>query len=320
VVEPVHNAVLIYNPVSGRRRKRRLAEIDDAGKILTDAGITVEYAPTTEAGSATAFAQEAVARRFSLVIACGGDGTVNEIINGLAGSDVPLALLPAGTANILAKELGIPWDIPAAARLIPTSIPRRIALGCIPPQEQSETAGPPRAPRYFLSVGGSGPDGAIVNRVDARLKQNAGELAYWVEGFRQLLTYDFPLMHIESRERTIDASLIVVGRSAEYGGPFKITSNASLFEDSFEIVAFSTRSRWRYLIALPALYFGRLRSVRGITAWKTTDVNCTPLAGGTLYAQVDGEPVGALPLRFRIVPDALTLLVPASTEPAEHWR
>ncbi len=103
-------------------------------------------------------------------------------------------------------------------------------------------------------------------------------------------------MRVESRERTVEASLVVVGRAAEYGGPFKITTGASLYEDSFEIVTFSTRSRLRYLFALPALYFGKLRSVRGISAWKTTEVTCTSLPGGALYAHVDGEPVGALPL------------------------
>jgi len=315
LVNSIRKAILIYNPISGQRRSRRLAEIDAAGRILADAGISVEFAPTTEAGSATLYARQAAVREFDLVIACGGDGTVNEIINGLAGGDVPMALLPAGTANILAKELGIPWDIPAAARLIPESTPRRIALGCVAAHQAPDGSGPFVDARYFLCVGGSGPDGAIVNGVDSHFKKRAGQLAYWVEGFKQLFTYNFPLMRIESCERTVDASLVVVGRSAEYGGPFKITTGASLYEDSFEIVAFSTRSRLRYLIALPALYFGKLRSVGGISAWKTTDVTCTALPGGTLYAHVDGEAVGALPLRFHIIPDALTLLVPPSSKP-----
>ena len=315
MVTPIRKAILIYNPVSGRRRSRRLAEIEAAGKLLSDAGLAVEFAPT-EAGSATSVARQAVAQQLDLVIACGGDGTVNEIVNGLAGSDVPLALLPAGTANILAKELGLPWDIPAAARLIATSIPRRIALGCIEPSISQNGGGSSGEPRYFLCVGGSGPDGAIVNGVDSHLKKNAGQLAYWAEGMRQLFKYDFPLMRIESPERTVEASIAVVGRTAEYGGPFKITSEASLFEDSFEIVAFSTRSRMRYLFALPALYLGKLREVPGISAWKTAEAVCTPLPGGRLYAQVDGEPAGSLPLRFRIVPDALTLLIPANRAPS----
>jgi diacylglycerol kinase (ATP) len=308
VVTPIRKAILIYNPVSGRRRSRRLVEIETAGKILSDAGMAIDFAPTFDPGSGTTIARQAVAQKFDLVIACGGDGTVNEIVNGLAGSTVPMGLLPAGTANILAKELGIPWNIPAAARLIPASTPRRIALGSIGPLPQNGES--PVVARYFLCVGGSGPDGAIVNGVDSKLKKSIGTFAYWVEGMRQLFTYKFPIMRIESRERTVDATIVVVGRTAEYGGPFRITDGASLYEDSFEIVAFSTQSRLRYLFALPLLYLGKLRGVRGISAWKTADATCTPLAGGTLYAHLDGEPVGALPLRFRVVPDALTLLVP----------
>jgi YegS/Rv2252/BmrU family lipid kinase len=315
VVTPIRKAILIYNPVSGRRRSRRLVEIETAGKILFDAGLTIEFAPTYGVGSATSLAREAIAQKFDLVIACGGDGTVHEVVNGLAGSAMPMALLPAGTANIAAKELGLPWDIPAAARLILTSTSRRIALGCVSPSAPPGEEVTPNSDRYFLSVGGSGPDGAIVNGVDSHLKKQAGQFAYWVEGMRQLFTYKFPLMRIESAERTVDASLVVIGRTAEYGGPFKITSEASLYEDLFEVVAFSTRSRLRYLFALPALYFGKLRGVPGISAWKTADVTCTPLPGGTLYAQLDGEPISALPLRFRIVPDALTLLVPPASKP-----
>src|SRR5579862_820253 len=125
----IKDALLIYNPTSGRRRHRRFADVEQAARVLKDAGIATELAPTTAPGSATDVARKAVEQRRGMVIACGGDGTINEIVNGLAGSDVPMALLPAGTANILAKELGVPWDIPHAARLIPSGIVRRIALG-----------------------------------------------------------------------------------------------------------------------------------------------------------------------------------------------
>ena len=131
MLENIQNALLIYNLASGRRRHLRFAEIEEAARILNAADIRTELAPTTGRGTATGIARHAVAQNRDLVITCGGDGTINEVINGLAGSQVPMALLPAGTANILAKELGIPWNIPAAARLIPTSNLRRIALGSV---------------------------------------------------------------------------------------------------------------------------------------------------------------------------------------------
>src|ERR1700690_4352267 len=125
----IKDALLIYNPTSGSRRHRRFEEIEHGVRLLKDAGIKVELAPTTGPDTATKIARQAVEQRRGMVIACGGDGTINEIVNGLARSQVPMALLPAGTANILAKELGVPWDIPRAARLIPGGDIRRIALG-----------------------------------------------------------------------------------------------------------------------------------------------------------------------------------------------
>ena len=312
MAEGIQDAILIYNPTSGRRRHRRFEEIEKAVAILKGAGITAEIAATTAPGTARGMAQLAVGPRRDLVIVCGGDGTVNEVVNGLAGSRVPLALLPAGTANILAKELGVPWDIPHAARLIPGSTVRRIALGIASPPGVNGGASGTRelVGRYFLCVGGAGPDGAIVNGVDEIFKKNAGILAYWAEGARQLFRYDFPEIKIHSGGRERRATIVVVGRTAHYGGPFKITTGASLFEDSFEMLTNAATSRFQYLRCLPALWMGTLRKVKGIDAWKDTEVICEAADERMVFAQVDGEPIGALPLAFRIVPDALSILVP----------
>jgi diacylglycerol kinase (ATP) len=312
MLEGIRNAILIYNPTSGRRRHRRFEEIEKAVAILREAAITVEIAATTAPGTARSLAQLAVGQRRDLVIACGGDGTVNEVVNGLAGSQMPMALLPAGTANILAKELGVPWDIPQAARLIPGGVVRRIALGIASlPDVNGNGAGPSElVGRYFLCVAGAGPDGAIVNGVDEIFKKNAGILAYWAEGAKQLFRYDFPEMRVRSGGRERRATIVVVGRTAHYGGPFKITTGASLFEDSFEMLTNSATSRLQYLRCLPALWMGNLRELKGIDAWKQTEVIVESADERMVFAQVDGEPIGALPLAFRIVPNALSILVP----------
>jgi diacylglycerol kinase (ATP) len=315
MAEGIKNALLIYNPASGRRRNHRFEEIEKAVRILKDAGVTAEIAATTAPGTARELAQFAVNQRQDLVIACGGDGTVNEVVNGLAGSQVPMALLPAGTANILAKELSVPWDIPHAARLIPGGTIRRIALGIASAIDAINRNGDPArgelTGRYFLCVGGAGPDGAIVNGVDEIFKKNAGILAYWAEGARQLVQYDFPEMRIRSGGRERRATIVVIGRTAHYGGPFKITTGASLFEDSFEMLTNSATSRFQYLACLPALWIGKLRNIKGIDAWKDTEVICEPADDRRVYAQVDGEPIGPLPLAFRLVPNALSIVIPA---------
>lgn len=306
----IKDALLIYNPTSGRRRHRRFADVEQAARILKDAGITTELAATTAPGSATNVARKATEQRRGMVIACGGDGTINEIVNGLAGSDVPMALLPAGTANILAKELGLPWDIGQAARLIPGGTVRRIALGAAFPLNGNHSDLLSPKGRFFLSVAGAGPDGAIVNGVHPGFKKSAGIAAYWFEGFRQLFQYGFPEMRIRSAGREHKATIIVVGRTAHYGGPFKITTDATLFEDSFEFVTNSRRSRIGYVACLPSLFLGSLRKLDGIKAWKSGETICEPAGTEPIYAQVDGEPVGQLPVAFRIVPDALSIVTP----------
>lgn len=307
----IKDALLIYNLASGRRRHRRFAEVEEAARVLDGAGIDTELAPTKGRGSATGIARLAVKQRRGMVIVCGGDGTTNEVVNGLAGSQVPMALLPAGTANILAKELRIPWDIPHAARLVPKGVVRRIALGIAIPADGHHSSEISREGRYFICTAGAGADGAVVNALDLKLKENAGILAYWAEGIRQLIRYPFPEFRVCSAGEDRQATTIVVGRTVNYGGPFKITTGASLFEDSFEIVAVCSKSRTRYLQCLPALWLGKLRSLEGIHAWKATDVSCEPIDGQAVHAQVDGEPIGELPREFRIVPDAVSLVDPA---------
>ena len=121
----IKDAILIYNPTSGRNRHRRFSEVEQAARILKGCGDCDGACSHHRARSATNIARQAVEQRRGMVIVCGGDGTVNEVVNGMAGSQVPMALLPAGTANILAKELGIPWDIPA--RRAPDSRRHRFA-------------------------------------------------------------------------------------------------------------------------------------------------------------------------------------------------
>src|SRR5208283_1414041 len=117
-------------------------------------------------------------------------------------------------------------------------------------------------------------------------------------------------MKINSDAQERRATFVVVGRTAHYGGPFKITTGASLYEDSFEILTNSGRSRLGYLICLPALWLGTLRRMKGIKAWKATEAICKAAGNEPVYAQVDGEPIGPAPISFRIVPDALSLVTP----------
>ena len=310
----IQNALLIHNPNAGNGGSARRRTLDAARHIFASGGVHTELAETTGPGHATEIAARAAAEDRGLVIACGGDGTLNEIVNGLAahqnGHRVPLALLPGGTANILAKELDLPWDIPSAAEKLVRGTVKEIALGLATPLEQ------PEKQKYFLSVAGAGPDGMIVYSMDLGLKARVGILAYWWEGAREVFRYKFQHFRVTSGERKIDASLVIVGRTQNYGGPFKITDQADLYSNQFEVMTLTTQNGFRYLSYLPTLWMGKLRGTEGVDFFKTDSVLCEPLDNDPLYAQIDGEPLARLPVEFKIVPRALKLLVPSQPRQA----
>jgi diacylglycerol kinase (ATP) len=304
VAEPIRDALLIFNPTAGRARRVHSGALERARKVLARQGIESELAATDGPGSAPGLARQAVRDRRQMVIVCGGDGTLNEVVNGLAGSAVPLALLPAGTANVFAKELGLPWNIERAASLIGGSRFRRISLGHVKAAEGEKDG------RYFLSLAGAGPDGAIVRAVDPSLKERTGTVAFWIEGFRQLTSYGFPRFRVKFENETAEGTLIIAGRTKHYGGPVKITTRADIYGNDFELMLCTTSSRWKYLSYMPLLLSGGLRHVPGIRFVRATEMRCEPIDAEPIWVQVDGEAAGRLPAEFRIVRDALTLAIP----------
>lgn len=312
MIAGLENALLIHNPNAGNGGGGRRQELDEARRIFASAGIQTDLVETREPGEATAIARRAGVEGRQLVIACGGDGTLNEVVNGLAaqqnGHRVPLALLPGGTANVLAKELDLPWKIPHAARCLVRGHLQNIALGLATPLEQ------PKKKRYFISVAGAGPDGVMVYSLDLNLKAKVGIAAYWWEGVRQAFRYNFPRFRVVTADKRVEATLLVVGRTKHYGGPFRITTEANLLEDRFELAALTTQSGLRYLSYLPSLWFGDLRAQEDVHFWKSEKLVCEPLGEEPVYAQVDGEPLARLPVEFRIVPRGLTLLMPQGAE------
>jgi diacylglycerol kinase (ATP) len=300
------DALLILNPRAGRAGPLVSGGLDRVREILEGRGIETEVVRTVTAEAAEEAARGAVLRKKDLVIGCGGDGTLNAIVNGLAGSQVPLALLPAGTANILAKELNWPKDVARAALSIGSGVPRRIALGMVTSCEGVLPG------RYFLSVGGAGPDGAIVDAVNNNLKHHTGMLAFWVEGARQLALYKFPRFRLTSEDRSVEATMIVVGRTKNYGGPLRITKEADLFGNDFQVMVCATRSRISYASFVPLAVMGQVNLAPGCSFLRSKVFTCEPIDRPPALLQIDGEPAGKLPAEFRTVPDALTLLVPAT--------
>ena len=284
--------------------------------MLRRAGLEVELAPTAGPAMAHELARAAVAKGVDVVLACGGDGTINEVVNGLAMSQVPLGILPGGTANIVAHELRLPLHPVRAARALARWTPHRIALGrALWKETQPRTSGGEHATqacsRYYISVAGVGYDAEIVYKLSAWLKKNFGVAGYVMEAFRQLVHYSFPRFscRLDGHER--QGTFAVIHRTRLYAGWLHLAPTAGLFQPRFAVCSFPSRSRLRYLLyALAVLTRQHLR-LGGISLDNCTEAVCTPIdTSSTIRFELDGELGGAIPATFEIVPDALTLLVP----------
>lgn len=292
-------AVLIYNPKAGRMRRRTARQLRDARRELERAGISVTEQPTVRVGDATCLARSAVASGAELIIACGGDGTINEVVCGMAHSAVPLAVLPAGTANILAREIRLPLSIAGAARSIPSSRPQRLSLGCA-------------GSRYFLLMAGVGFDARVVQRVSARYKSFLGMSTYILEAVRQALCIRPVPFILSNGEHRHQATFACISKSQHYG-PIKMVREANLFSGQFYVYCFPSRSGLGYFRYALAVLSGTAHRLPDVSRFAATQIRCEPVdsEGGEVFLQVDGELVGQLPCDIKVVPDALTLLVPS---------
>ena len=304
------NATLIYNPIAGRKPQRREREIRKAAAALEDAGIAVQLAPTTGPGAAEELAR-AASRGGELILVCGGDGTINEVINGMTPSPATLGILPGGTANIIARELGLPKSPVEAARRLRFWSPRRVALGQVSWFDAAAGKAPQPRQRYFLSVAGAGFDAHVVYKLATTFKLAWGVPAYAWEALRQALRYSFPPFVCKVDGQPYQTTFVVIQRTKRYGGPLRLTPNAEFFEPRFGLCLFSGRRVTRmiaYAMAALARQHHRLRDVQMLQG---RQVVCEAAEPGTrIHFELDGELAGALPATFEVVPEALSLLVP----------
>ena len=250
---------------------------------------------------ASDLARQAIAGGADLILVLGGDGTINEAANGMLHSNVPLGVLPAGTANVLAMELRLGSRPERAIPRLAVSVERRIALGRL-----CDASG---VSRHFLCMGGAGLDAKIVHDLDSSLKARAGKLAYWVTGLSQIASR---VAQFDARVNgsTYHCGFALTSRVRNYGGGLEIAGGASLLSGDFEIVLFEGSNPLRYAWYMLGVAVKRVQSMAGVHTLRGTCVEFS----GDAHMQIDGERAGRLPARLEIVPDALTILAP----PAYH--
>ena len=178
-------AALFYNPLSGRRRKYRVQDVERAAAVFRKAGIELEVDATRAASDAAAQVRMAVREGFDTIIACGGDGTVHDVLQGLAGRQAALGIIPLGTANAMAHDLRLPMNPESAARALVTAMPKRVAVGQI--QYRDFNAIP--SSRFFTVAAGVGLDAHLFYKLNRLMKDRMGMMAYYSKAWHLWWTH-----------------------------------------------------------------------------------------------------------------------------------
>jgi YegS/Rv2252/BmrU family lipid kinase len=298
--------LVIYNPTAGGRRRQRFEAVL-AG--LAKFGCPMDVRPTTGPGDAALFACEADVAAHDLVVAAGGDGTINEVINGLvrqAGpgreAEVPLAVLPMGTANVLAAELGLD--------LVPDNIARTIARGPLQAVSLGRATNGAGEGRVFSLMAGAGFDARVVAGIDLRVKRLLGKGAYLLGGFYQMSRRKPPPLQVTVDGRAYEAASVVVSNARFYGGRYLLAPRASLLDPQLHVCLFrhgDTLSILRYAMALQ---YGRLTEGERFRIVTGRDIRIEGDPAAPL--QADGDIIAHLPVSIAPLPRALRMVTAAA--------
>jgi YegS/Rv2252/BmrU family lipid kinase len=287
--------IIVFNPVAGRRRAQLLWRVLD---VLVANGVRLDIAETQRAGHAEALAREAVQNGEQMVVAAGGDGTIAEVANGLMGSGARLGVIPLGTANVLAHELGLPFA--------PKAVAAALAFGRTCTLWPGQANGPDGT-RLFVQMLGVGFDAHVVQNLSFPLKKALGKGAYVLQSMRELARYRFPPVHMRIDGLDTEASSVIISKGILYGGSFRLASDAVPGEPGFSVVLFGysgPAAAMMYGAALPLNLLGHAPGVRHVRA-RRIDF----LQNESVPAQADGDRAGYAPLWVGDAPGPIQVVV-----------
>ncbi|WP_337875981.1 diacylglycerol kinase family protein [Elioraea sp.] len=289
--------LVIFNPAAGARRRRRFERVAGA---LAEAGIRFTVADTTAPGHAEALAREAVAAGERVVIAAGGDGTIAEVVNGIAGSETRLGVIPIGTANVFAHELGLPFGAAAIAASL-----KRGAVRHVIPGAARLASG---RTRLFVQMLGVGLDAAVVASLNGALKRRIGRSAYVVETLRQIAAWPFPRLTLTLDGAPREAAQVIATKGRFYGGRFVLAPDAAPDAAGISACVFDRGGWWSALRAGIALPLGLLPGLDGLTRRRVAALEVAAPAG--LPVQADGDLIGATPVMVTDAAMPIAVAVP----------
>ena len=289
--------LIVFNPTAGAGRRRRFAR---ALAALGARGFRPELAETRGPRHAEALAREAAARGVSVIVAAGGDGTIAEVAAGLAGSPATLGVLPLGTANVLALELGLPLSPERAAAVLAAGRPAVLRPGLARFADG-------RA-RLFVQMLGAGFDAAVVANLDLALKRRIGRAAYVWQTLRDLPRYGFAPIMADLDGRTGQAASVIVTKGRLYAGRYRIAPDARPADPGFQVVLFRRPGALQAALAAAALPLGLIPRLPGIEIVPAHRIALR--AAEAVPVQADGDPAGLLPVEIADAPAPIRILVP----------
>jgi len=290
----VTSTVVIVNPTAGNVDASRDWH-DRLKSIVRDCPIRV----TSHPGEAEVIARQAVEEGFSRIVAAGGDGTVNQVANGIAGSNAALGLLPLGTVNVLAMELGLPsTDLERCWEIIRGTHIRLVDLASA-------------NKKHFVQLAGVGLDAQVVKETSLALKRSFGPLSYLISA-AQIAARQPPKLSIQSEDSPVDeGSFVLIGNGRLYGGPFPFFKHAVINDGLLDVVVFKRLGYLEIVKYLQDVVFSSDIRAPEIEYFQSRRIRIT--SEQDVPVEVDGELAGNCPVDFRIKKKALRVLAPAVT-------
>ena len=287
--------IVIFNPAAGRRRASALWRVLD---LLSASGVRLELAETQHAGHATALAREAAAAGVPLVVAAGGDGTIAEVANGLAGSTARLGVIPLGTANVLAHELHLPFA--------PRAVAAALAFGRTCTLWPGIATGPGME-RLFVQMLGVGLDAQVVHELSLPMKRAIGKGAYVVQTVRELVRYPYPLLRVRLDGVEMEAASVIVSKGRLYAGRFTLAPGADATRPGFSVALFGHNGPLAAMMYGAALPMNLISHAPGLIIRGATTVEI--IGNSSVPAQADGDPAGNTPITVRDAASAIEVVV-----------
>ena len=284
------STLIILNPAArSERAQRKMAQVESLAHDCV-------VCSTTRTGEAELMARRGIEEGFEKIVAAGGDGTINEVVNGLAGTNATLGLLPIGTMNVFATELGLPvHDLERCWNIIQADSTRVVDLA-------------KANQKFFVQLAGVGLDAQVVKETSAQLKRNFGPLSYLISA-AQIAARQPPRLFIESEDAKIDeGSFVLVGNGRLYGGPFPFFKHAVIDDGLLDVIVFKRLGYLEIIKYLQDVIFSSDIRVPEIEYFQTRRLRVE--SDQTVPVELDGELVGNCPVEFSLFEHSLRVLAP----------